>query len=185
MNPVNGSAKFICKARTYEKMPLVLEKTMNIPYLLNEKEHPSNMNVLGEIFLIDKKMRDYLDWFEEHPEWYTRTSIKVLPEVHVNDPLKIDKTDLVNNMQKLLLRDVSLDEECDEWPTHNPVQCDAYLICNPLPNLLDDSEYTKLNNYSNSKTRQYSEMIDSKPNPEEFEEKYLRNLIHSCKYVLE
>ncbi|XP_075242117.1 uncharacterized protein LOC142336994 [Convolutriloba macropyga] len=184
MNPENGSSTFVCKARTYEKMPLVMERTMNIPYLLKNFSHESNLHVLGEIFLVDRKMRDFLDWFEDHPGWYTRTPIKVVPEVHVNDLKKIDRTDLFNNLHKVLLRDVSLDEE-GEWPAYTPIECDAYLICDPLPVLLDDNEYTKLNNYSNSKTKKYSEMIDSKPNPDEFAEKYLRNLIRNCKYVIE
>ena len=184
MNQKNGSSTFICKARTFEKMPLVFEPTMNIPYLLQNSDHPSNKQVLGEIFLIDRKMRDYLDWFEDHPDWYTRTPIKVLPEVHVNDLVKIDRTDLFNNLHKVLYRDVSLDED-GEWPLYNPIECDAYLICDPLPKLLDDDLFTKYDNYSNSKTKKYSEMIETMPNTEEFDEKYLRNLIKDCKKVVE
>ena len=184
INPENGEARFICKARTYEKMPLVLEPTMNIPYLLNNNDHPSNKNVLGEIFLVDEKMLNYLDWFEDHPEWYTRTYIKVLPEVHVNEVVDINKTNLWKNLDRMLMRDVSLDEE-GEWPSHSTVECGAYLICDPLPKLLDDNLYTKLTSYSSSKTKKYSEMIDAKPNAEEFVEKYLMNLIKECKIVSE
>ena len=101
---------------------------------------------------------------------YTRTNIKVLPEVHVNKVVDVNKINLWKNLDRILLRDVSVDEE-GEWPLHSTVECGAYLICNPLPKHLDDNLYTKLTSYSTSKTKKYSEMIDAKPKPEEFVEK--------------
>lgn len=71
----NGHAEFITCARTVEPYPLVITGECNIPFLLNVPG--SGQRVYGEIYSVDQKMLEFLDWFEECPDWYQRTLIQL------------------------------------------------------------------------------------------------------------
>ncbi|RXN29884.1 gamma-glutamylaminecyclotransferase B-like protein [Labeo rohita] len=74
-NITNGQADFLAHARTVERYPLVIGTIYNIPFLLNVpgKGH----HVYGEIYRVDQTMLDFLDKFEECPEWYQRIKIQL------------------------------------------------------------------------------------------------------------
>uniref|UniRef100_A0A1L8E5V9 Gamma-glutamylcyclotransferase family protein n=1 Tax=Nyssomyia neivai TaxID=330878 RepID=A0A1L8E5V9_9DIPT len=58
----NGYAKYICKAATTKKMPLVIATRYNIPFLLDK---PGNGNyVAGEIYEVDDRMLDKIENLE-------------------------------------------------------------------------------------------------------------------------
>ncbi|XP_056308851.1 gamma-glutamylaminecyclotransferase C-like [Danio aesculapii] len=75
LNSDNGQAEFITCARTVDKYPLVIAGKYNIPFLLNVPG--SGHRVYGEIYMVDQKMLEYLDWFEKCPDLYQRTSIQL------------------------------------------------------------------------------------------------------------
>ncbi|XP_059620038.1 troponin C-akin-1 protein [Phlebotomus argentipes] len=61
-NSNNGYAKYICKAATTKKMPLVIATRYNIPFLLDK---PGQGNyVAGEIFEVDDRMMDKIENLE-------------------------------------------------------------------------------------------------------------------------
>lgn len=64
----NGYSKFICKAATTKKMPLVIATRYNIPFLIN-KEGVGNY-VTGEIYEVDDKMMKNCDILEDYPNFY-------------------------------------------------------------------------------------------------------------------
>ncbi|NP_001083029.1 gamma-glutamylaminecyclotransferase C [Danio rerio] len=75
LNSNNGQAEFITCAQTKEPYPLVIATKHNIPFLLNVPG--SGKQVSGEIYSVDQKMLEFLDWFEKCPDWYQRTSIQL------------------------------------------------------------------------------------------------------------
>ncbi|XP_048754583.2 gamma-glutamylaminecyclotransferase-like isoform X2 [Ostrea edulis] len=75
MDPDSGSATFVNEGRTVDKYPLVIERSWNLPCLLNEPG--TGMNVKGEIYDVDEKKMKFLDYFEDHPDMYRRTLISV------------------------------------------------------------------------------------------------------------
>lgn len=60
----NGYAKYICKATTINKMPLVIATRYHIPFLVN-KPGMGNL-VLGEIYDVDEKMMNICDSLENY-----------------------------------------------------------------------------------------------------------------------
>ncbi len=75
LDPVNGQAEFLTRARTVDPYPLVIATECNIPFLLNVPG--TGQRVYGEIYCVDQKMLDFLDGFEECPKMYQRTKIKL------------------------------------------------------------------------------------------------------------
>lgn len=75
MDPVNGQAVFLARARTVEPYPLVIATKYNIPFLLNVPG--TGQRVYGEIYRVDQKMLDFLDRFEHCPQWYQRTAVQL------------------------------------------------------------------------------------------------------------
>ncbi|XP_056114577.1 gamma-glutamylaminecyclotransferase C-like [Rhinichthys klamathensis goyatoka] len=71
----NGQAEFVAHARTVERYPLVIATEDNIPFLLNVPG--TGQRVHGEIYSVDQKMLDYLDEFEDCPQMYQRTLIRL------------------------------------------------------------------------------------------------------------
>lgn len=66
----NGFARFLSRATTTTKMPLIIATRYNIPFLLNK---PGKGNyVAGEIYEVDDKMMDQLDNLEDCPNLYER-----------------------------------------------------------------------------------------------------------------
>lgn len=59
----NGSAKYLCRAVTPERYPLVIGTRYNIPFMLNQPG--KGPYVLGEIFEVDNKMLETLDKLED------------------------------------------------------------------------------------------------------------------------
>nr|XP_022305341.1 gamma-glutamylaminecyclotransferase-like [Crassostrea virginica]XP_022305342.1 gamma-glutamylaminecyclotransferase-like [Crassostrea virginica]XP_022305343.1 gamma-glutamylaminecyclotransferase-like [Crassostrea virginica] len=80
MDPGSGTSSFIGQGQTLEKYPLVIERSWNMPCLLNLPG--SGLIVKGEIYDVDDQKMKFLDFFEDHPELYTRTRISVK---HVSD----------------------------------------------------------------------------------------------------
>ncbi|XP_033117651.1 putative gamma-glutamylcyclotransferase CG2811 [Anneissia japonica] len=72
----NGKGRYIGKARTLEKWPLVVSSRYNIPYILDCAGKGNN--VTGEVYEIDDKMLAALDKLEAHPVYYQRTDIQVM-----------------------------------------------------------------------------------------------------------
>lgn len=68
-----GSAKFLGRARTVDKYPLVIAGEFNVPFLLNVPGE--GQRVQGEIYSVDDPMLQFLDWFESCPQMYQRTRI--------------------------------------------------------------------------------------------------------------
>ncbi|TSQ01571.1 Gamma-glutamylaminecyclotransferase B [Bagarius yarrelli] len=68
-----GQAKFLGRARTVEKYPLVITGRYNIPFRLNVPG--KGQRVQGEIYSVDDQMLKFLDWFEGCPEMYQRTQV--------------------------------------------------------------------------------------------------------------
>ena len=74
-------AKFISKAETIEKYPLVIASKFNIPYLLDKPG--LGHKIQGEIYEIDDLLLEILDDFEGHPDYYLRREELVMqPEVN-------------------------------------------------------------------------------------------------------
>ena len=53
------------------------ERFYLIPFMINDTDHELAKNIVGEVYYVDKKMRDFLDYFEGHPDWYVRSGIRV------------------------------------------------------------------------------------------------------------
>lgn len=70
MQKGNGVAKFVQKAVTREKFPLVVATQYNVPFMLN-KAGVGNF-VTGEIFEVDEKMLQVLDRLEDIGNLYER-----------------------------------------------------------------------------------------------------------------
>ncbi len=75
LDPVNGQAEFLARARTVDPYPLVIATEYNIPFLLNVPG--TGQRVYGEIYRVDQKMLDFLDRFEGCPLWYQRTAVQL------------------------------------------------------------------------------------------------------------
>ncbi|XP_067259984.1 gamma-glutamylaminecyclotransferase C-like isoform X2 [Chanodichthys erythropterus] len=75
MDADNGRAEFVAHARTVERYPLVIATKYNIPFLLNVPG--TGQRIQGEIYSVDKKMLDFLDWLENCPEKYQRTTVQL------------------------------------------------------------------------------------------------------------
>lgn len=76
----NGLAKFLCKASTPVRYPLVVATKYNIPFLLNR---PNQGNyVTGEVFEIDDKMLETLDKLEDTGNYYEREVLKFNIGIH-------------------------------------------------------------------------------------------------------
>jgi len=71
----NGVAVFRSIAKTIKKYPLVISTKYNIPFLLENEG--VGQEIIGEIYDVDAKMLEYLDDFENHPDFYIRKNIKV------------------------------------------------------------------------------------------------------------
>ena len=69
-------AKFICKAETLQKYPLVIASKFNIPYLLDKPG--TGHQIQGEIYQIDDLLLKILDDFEGHPNYYLRRKESVM-----------------------------------------------------------------------------------------------------------
>ncbi|XP_018953936.2 gamma-glutamylaminecyclotransferase C-like [Cyprinus carpio] len=74
-NRTIGQAEFLAHARTVERYPLVIATKNNYPFLLNVPG--TGQRVHGELYSVDQKMLDFLDEFEECPELYQRTKVRL------------------------------------------------------------------------------------------------------------
>ncbi|XP_065930145.1 gamma-glutamylaminecyclotransferase-like [Magallana gigas] len=73
MDPGTGTTLFVGVRQTVEKYPLVIERSWNMPCLLHVAG--TGWHVKGEIYDVDDEKMKFLDYFEDHPEMYTRTVI--------------------------------------------------------------------------------------------------------------
>ncbi|VVC41994.1 Hypothetical protein CINCED_3A024265 [Cinara cedri] len=71
----NGCAVFRSVASTTKKYPLVISTKYNIPFLLQKEG--IGYEISGEIYDVDAKMMEFLDDFENHPDFYNRQKIEV------------------------------------------------------------------------------------------------------------
>ncbi|XP_007666188.1 gamma-glutamylaminecyclotransferase isoform X2 [Ornithorhynchus anatinus] len=74
-DPANGKSEFLGRGRTVEKYPLVIAGQHNIPFLLHVpgKGH----RVAGEMYSVDNQMLQVLDEFEQCPDVYQRTLMRI------------------------------------------------------------------------------------------------------------
>lgn len=79
-DPANGVAKFLCKASTPVKYPLVVATKYNIPFMLNRPG--IGTYVTGEVFEIDDKMLETLDELEGTGCYYDREMLKFNIGIH-------------------------------------------------------------------------------------------------------
>ncbi|XP_048454055.1 gamma-glutamylaminecyclotransferase isoform X2 [Rhincodon typus] len=70
-----GSGMYYGKGRTQQKYPLVIAGKNNIPFLLNLPT--IGHKILGEIYLVDDQLLEFLDEFENCPDVYQRNSVRV------------------------------------------------------------------------------------------------------------
>ncbi|XP_043091660.1 gamma-glutamylaminecyclotransferase C-like [Puntigrus tetrazona] len=75
LDPANGRAEFLARARTVEPYPLVIATDENVPFLLDAPG--TGRRVCGEIYRVDQKMLEFLDEFEDCPKTYQRTEIRL------------------------------------------------------------------------------------------------------------
>ncbi|XP_019630097.1 PREDICTED: gamma-glutamylaminecyclotransferase-like [Branchiostoma belcheri] len=75
VNTDNGVARFVGKARTVDRWPLVVASKYNIPFLLDLRGQGEHVE--GEIYDVDQKMADFLDDFESHPSLYQNTTLAI------------------------------------------------------------------------------------------------------------
>ncbi|XP_063809310.1 gamma-glutamylaminecyclotransferase isoform X2 [Pseudophryne corroboree] len=70
-DPKLGKAVFQGTGQTVDKYPLVIAEKANIPFLLNIPG--IGHHIVGEIYLVDDQMLQFLDGFECCPDMYQRT----------------------------------------------------------------------------------------------------------------
>ncbi|XP_049268388.1 putative gamma-glutamylcyclotransferase CG2811 isoform X1 [Rhipicephalus sanguineus] len=75
-NPGNGRSTLIGQARTLKKWPLVLVSKYEIPCLLPCEG--LGHEVCGEVYQVDDRMLEVLDWLESHPDFYVRSQEDVV-----------------------------------------------------------------------------------------------------------
>ena len=78
-------SKLVKPGKTLNKFPLVVASFCRIPFLLNSPG--VGYNVEGEVYSVNRKMLQFLDEFEGHPQLYTRSSI----EIQLDEPLDSGK----------------------------------------------------------------------------------------------
>ncbi|XP_060089650.1 gamma-glutamylaminecyclotransferase isoform X2 [Heteronotia binoei] len=71
----HGTAKFQGRGLTMEKYPLVIAGKYNIPFLLNIPGR--GHRITGEIYFVDDQMLQFLDEFEDCPNMYQRTPMRI------------------------------------------------------------------------------------------------------------
>ncbi|CAB3375121.1 Hypothetical predicted protein [Cloeon dipterum] len=65
-----GQYNFIGRAKTVEKLPLIISSRYNIPFLLDKPGF--GQEVHGEVYEVDAAMVKRLDELEDHPIFYKR-----------------------------------------------------------------------------------------------------------------
>ncbi|XP_053351832.1 gamma-glutamylaminecyclotransferase B-like [Clarias gariepinus] len=83
VDTTKGRTKFLGRARTVEKYPLVIAGKYNIPFLL--KVPGQGQRIQGEIYSVDDPMLKFLDWFEKCPQMYQRTPVLLKVEEWVGE----------------------------------------------------------------------------------------------------
>ncbi|CAN0562794.1 unnamed protein product [Rangifer tarandus platyrhynchus] len=78
LDGAHGRAAFRGRARTLEPYPLVIAGEHNIPWLLNLPGR--GHRVAGEVYEVDGRMLRFLDEFEDCPDMYQRTRLRVALE---------------------------------------------------------------------------------------------------------
>ncbi|XP_059173600.1 putative gamma-glutamylcyclotransferase CG2811 [Physella acuta] len=68
-------AQFVGHARTVAKYPLLVTTPFNIPFLLHKEG--TGHRIIGELYRLDDETMAYVDWFEDHPNWYQRRQVPV------------------------------------------------------------------------------------------------------------
>ncbi|XP_050548574.1 gamma-glutamylaminecyclotransferase-like [Daktulosphaira vitifoliae] len=84
----NGIASFSTKATSIKMYPLVIGTKYNIPFLLCREG--LGHEIRGEVYDVDANMLNFLDKFENHPNFYVRKKISVkLPNSSVTELKKL------------------------------------------------------------------------------------------------
>ncbi|XP_077199924.1 gamma-glutamylaminecyclotransferase [Paroedura picta] len=71
----HGTATFQGRGLTVEKYPLVIAGKYNIPFLLNSPGR--GHRIAGEIYFVNDQMLQFLDEFEDCPNVYQRTPMRI------------------------------------------------------------------------------------------------------------
>ncbi|XP_066300695.1 gamma-glutamylaminecyclotransferase-like isoform X1 [Branchiostoma lanceolatum] len=109
VDAANGVARFVGKARTVDRWPLVVASKYNIPFLLDLRGQGERVE--GEIYDVDQKMADFLDDFESHPKLYQNT--------------------------KIVIEQLTNEEDHDLGDGKVTHQCSAYLLKNFKPHMAE------------------------------------------------
>lgn len=81
-------AHYKCKAKTYKRFDMFQEENANYPYLLKRTTNKSH-NIKGELYEIYRDdILDALDRFEDAPDYYERSTIKV--KIYTGEVKKAD-----------------------------------------------------------------------------------------------
>lgn len=124
-----GHARFVCRAQTIDRYPLLIASRYNIPFLLY---HPGEgKNVRGEIYEVSDETLAMLDDFEGHPEVYLRQSIKTGMLFDLDDDSASEKENNNDNDDEDVI-----------------VECWTYFLYDFEPSLLL-RQHEFLENYSN------------------------------------
>lgn len=118
LDTTKGTAKFLGRACTVDKYPLVIAGKYNIPFLLNVPKE--GQRVQGELYSVDDQMLKFLDWFEKCPHVYQRTKILLEVEEWVGEGTsQVGKT-----IDAFVYSTTTYEPEWLQYPTFNSY--DAY-----------------------------------------------------------
>ncbi|XP_058248596.1 gamma-glutamylaminecyclotransferase C-like [Hemibagrus wyckioides] len=122
MDTAKGEAKFLARARTVDKYPLVIAGKYNIPFLLNVPGE--GQRVQGEIYCVDDPMLKFLDLFEGCPQMYQRTRVLLEVEEWVGEG--VDTPKVGSTTEAFLYSTTTYEPEWLQYPTFDSY--DAYRV---------------------------------------------------------
>ncbi|KAK3568905.1 hypothetical protein QTP86_019571, partial [Hemibagrus guttatus] len=122
MDTAKGEAKFLGRARTVNKYPLVIAGEYNIPFLLNIPGE--GQRILGDIYSVDDPMLKFLDWFEGCPQMYQRTRVLLEVEEWVGEGEAEDTPKVGSTTEAFLYSTTNYKPEWLQYPTFDSY--DAY-----------------------------------------------------------
>ncbi|EDO33078.1 predicted protein [Nematostella vectensis] len=110
-NPLSGTTKLLCSARTENCYPLVVASDAAIPFMMDIPG--KGQRVKGEVYEVCPQALVHLDKLEDHPRWYRRQPCQVVTEDSEPELMSCEAYFLMNPkdslLQKTFLEEYSLD----------------------------------------------------------------------------